>query len=239
MTGGAPAAAKQGLIIMKMFGLGKAAFAAVALFAASAQADVLYNNGSSSYDFDAWVLANGLKVSNSFTLANAALIDEFSFDTWNYPVDSIVLKVAWSISSTPFGTTLGGGTNNTSQVSTLLFDNGKGYKIERNLVPIGPLYLTAGTYWLNLGTATTNDGQIAYWDINHGPSHAVHSTLGDLSNAGCISYFGLDKSCSSTFTIRGIERDAAVPEPASWALMITGFGLVGTVLRRRATLATA
>ncbi|TFU03831.1 PEP-CTERM sorting domain-containing protein [Polymorphobacter arshaanensis] len=27
--------------------------------------------------------------------------------------------------------------------------------------------------------------------------------------------------------------NAAVPEPASWALMIAGFGLVGTTLRRR------
>ena len=32
---------------------------------------------------------------------------------------------------------------------------------------------------------------------------------------------------------------AAVPEPASWALMIVGFGMVGGALRRRASLATA
>lgn len=32
---------------------------------------------------------------------------------------------------------------------------------------------------------------------------------------------------------------ATVPEPASWALMITGFGLVGSALRRRRVAATA
>lgn len=29
------------------------------------------------------------------------------------------------------------------------------------------------------------------------------------------------------------ELRSAIPEPASWALMITGFGLTGTALRRR------
>jgi hypothetical protein len=31
----------------------------------------------------------------------------------------------------------------------------------------------------------------------------------------------------------------AVPEPASWALMIAGFGLVGAAMRRRQTIASA
>ena len=30
-----------------------------------------------------------------------------------------------------------------------------------------------------------------------------------------------------------VLREAAVPEPASWALMIAGFGLTGAALRRR------
>lgn len=35
------------------------------------------------------------------------------------------------------------------------------------------------------------------------------------------------------------ETSGAVPEPASWALMVTGFGLMGGALRRRATLVAA
>jgi hypothetical protein len=32
----------------------------------------------------------------------------------------------------------------------------------------------------------------------------------------------------------GVRLDASVPEPATWALLITGFGMVGAAMRRRA-----
>ncbi len=37
----------------------------------------------------------------------------------------------------------------------------------------------------------------------------------------------------------GVSLTAAVPEPASWALMLGGFGIVGAALRRRATTTVA
>ncbi len=66
---------------------------------------------------------------------------------------------------------------------------------------------------------------------------------------------GLSIASGSTFAIRWVDLDAngaddglaiddlsvlaapvsAVPEPASWALMLTGFGLAGAMLRRRRT----
>lgn len=52
------------------------------------------------------------------------------------------------------------------------------------------------------------------------------------SVAGGQAFYGNDRLGS--FTIPAQDA-GAVPEPASWALMITGFGLVGAGLRRRST----
>lgn len=47
-------------------------------------------------------------------------------------------------------------------------------------------------------------------------------------------------SVANSFTVRSsAEWSPAVPEPASWAMMIAGFGLVGTLLRRQRRLITA
>ena len=56
----------------------------------------------------------------------------------------------------------------------------------------------------------------------------------------------IDEPCgcdAKTFTEQAVGDytltiGAAVPEPASWALMIAGFGLAGTALRRRRAIAT-
>ena len=56
-------------------------------------------------------------------------------------------------------------------------------------------------------------------------------------------FFGLDEGSrdaakiKATFTlVRGVS---AVPEPATWAMMISGFGMAGVALRRRRTVSAA
>ena len=52
--------------------------------------------------------------------------------------------------------------------------------------------------------------------------------------------FGFDQSGGIGFDNLIVRATiAAVPEPASWTMMLTGFGLLGTAMRRRATIATA
>jgi PEP-CTERM motif len=54
--------------------------------------------------------------------------------------------------------------------------------------------------------------------------------FGNLSDANG----GLNSAASANFTLDWtISEGGAVPEPASWAMLITGFGLVGATARRR------
>jgi len=47
-----------------------------------------------------------------------------------------------------------------------------------------------------------------------------------------MTQFALDASVNGSFTTTSLGT-AAVPEPASWAMMLGGFGLVGGAMRRR------
>ena len=80
----------------------------------------------------------------------------------------------------------------------------------------------SGFGFLTFDTVNTfNDGIYSVLDISNGAA-----TNGTLSTAGAISLFG------------GNLVAAAAPEPATWGMMILGFGVVGTAMRRRQKLAT-
>ncbi len=68
--------------------------------------------------------------------------------------------------------------------------------------------------------------------LNHAlVDNVVFSSFGGTAHpgyGGCCTHFALDN-----LTVNG-----AVPEPASWALMLSGFAFVGAALRRRVTTAT-
>ena len=93
--------------------------------------------------------------------------------------------------------------------------------------------------------------------IGNGAS-VVYATFGGLASGGKIDWFsnsqtvtaangteftvvfddlkGLQLGSSKELSAR-ITLDSVVPEPASWALMIGGFGMAGATLRRRRALA--
>ena len=110
--------------------------------------------------------------------------------------------------------------------------------------------LSAGTLTLNsvgLGgwPNTVRNIQVRVYDLSYTLlSSAAHNTtppalldvaLGQNSTAGLIFQFGIDgfnggiQNLSFTFD-NGV---GGVPEPASWAMMIAGFGLTGAAMRRR------
>ncbi len=88
------------------------------------------------------------------------------------------------------------------------------------------------------GTVAENfsldSGPPGYNDPFGGPSYSAyvldHSCFNRYSNINDVCAAG-EPGVNYAFRIN------AVPEPATWALMITGFGLVGATLRRRRTVA--
>lgn len=82
-----------------------------------------------------------------------------------------------------------------------------------------------------------------------GGASLVATANGNQSDAGTNRRFYFDfgsekintiefKSTSNSFEFDNIAAAAAVPEPATWAMLITGFGLVGLSMRRRNRIAT-
>lgn len=56
---------------------------------------------------------------------------------------------------------------------------------------------------------------------------------------GFIDFYGAQRTGDWALSINGAFKAGAVPEPASWMMLIAGFGLVGAVKRRRAQRAVA
>lgn len=81
-----------------------------------------------------------------------------------------------------------------------------------------------GTYWVSFVP-----------DIGFPPQWGWATSATGTNNA-YQDFFGVGApiNVNLAFTVLG----RAVPEPASWAMMIAGFGLVGAAMRRRATLVT-
>jgi hypothetical protein len=97
--------------------------------------------------------------------------------------------------------------------------------------------------------AAAQDGGLALFDIDTG--NGLANFFGDITFAGTPDaplfspgvYF-LTEANQPEFPGRGELTitslgTAAVPEPAAWALMIAGFGLVGAAARRRTVRAIA
>jgi hypothetical protein len=122
---------------------------------------------------------------------------------------SISLSTVTATTGTPvtFSSSFGNFVGNITNVATIPSPNARvGLNIFGNFSPIGSLSaFTPGPADLTL--SFTQTGELGPND----PQPAV----------------------SGSFTFSSPSITAAVPEPASWAMLITGFGMTGAVLRRR------
>ena len=203
-----------------------ASVAVLAAASATAQTTV-YDNGPINGTITAWTLADFQHITNSFTLSQTTTITGFTFGGWS--------NAGQTITSVEYG--FGSSTDNAiTGISALTYgdvvpDTGFGgsYDVRNYTGSVAPITLGAGTWYFTLGAAATSDGSYAYWDINNGPSDAY------ANGSSLAGVYGPTSSTAFSLTSGG-----AVPEPASWALMVGGFGLVGGAMRaRRRTVAFA
>ena len=95
-----------------------------------------------------------------------------------------------------------------------------------------PASSTGQTSYFTIG-GVVDGGQLIWNSVS--PITAVDGSVFTVSFAN-LSGFEIGKSISDDVTI---TLNSAVPEPASWALMIGGLGLTGFALRRRRVAAAA
>jgi hypothetical protein len=103
--------------------------------------------------------------------------------------------------------------------------------------PIPGLRATVnGTTILNtLVTPYTNNNGSADWVNYTGSFQSGAATSVTLSLFNDTQQFSFNDMVIDDISFQGPAALSAVPEPATWAMMIGGFGLVGGAMRRRAT----
>lgn len=110
---------------------------------------------------------------------------------------------------------------------------------------VAPVLLAAGSYTIGAYYPTNQDGFIGSADGNEVVvSSASWMTFGQgVARTDGSEFLARPESVVGDVFQPGFFgpnfQSAAVPEPASWAMMIAGFGLAGAALRRRVRVAYA
>ncbi len=206
----------------------------VTLFVSPAAAQVLYSNGPTDGNTDAWAINFGAIVSDTLNITTGnSTITGANFVMWLFPGDTMT-SAELSITSSEFGgTSYFDETVNFTQGSCT--GNMYGYNICNESTSFSGPTLNSGTYWLSLQNTNVPHGDPVYWDENSGPSQAFHccGTQEPVTNAvGTIP--------SESFTVMGSSfagkdsKDSSpqsTPEPSS--ILVLGSGILGVAAMLR------
>lgn len=197
----------------------------------AAHADtVVYDNGSLTIsggnETVAWVQSENftLSANTAITGAGVYLAAHAGITSWDGSFQYYIFADASGI---PGGILASGST--TPAVTDSGFSwccGGDAYKFAFNI----PVFNAAAgiTYWLGIhaGDPTNFNRDDVYWVSSTGNG----SANGEESFGGTFNNWSDNGREHAFFLVNGV---AAVPEPATWLLMLAGFGMIGFVARRR------
>jgi hypothetical protein len=222
------------------------AAAALSLAAGGAQATVILGNQANFHnafsgfnptlipDWDGYV-------AQRFTLSSTAVLTLAQFTagvshSFDEGTDIPNFLANWQVraaaGSTP-GSILASGSTAATHGAPF---SGGGTLVDINSFALPSVTLGPGVYYFVLqGVSDTLAGTI---QMSSSPGPLTFTTNGGTTWQD-IDPSGLAPSLGWAIRLEGNIIGGGVPEPASWALMITGFGLTGAALRRRRALAFA
>jgi hypothetical protein len=199
--------------------MGVALAAAIGAASVDAQTTVVIDHGTAQGQLGVGV-PSGTKITSRFTLAEDTTISGFTFGGWTW-YDYSITSVDWGFDSAADGRNYDDdGTASLSHGDTL-FTLGGQSTVKEYTAWITPQVLAAGTYFFTLQNFQTD----------FGPAYV------DASNAG-LTYTDFEMINNSVENWMSpphyqLLSGSPAPEPASWAMMLGGFGLIGGMLRSR------
>lgn len=196
-------------------------------FAAPLLSDTGFSGTATTIDFSSPGLAAGTVASNQFAGVTFSATNGSVFYSSGDP--GIYSGGLTGFAGTYLDNFTGGFTTNTSSVYTIAFAslvNRAGAYFESNF---GAPAITLSAF----SGATLVDSF-----IYNNPSCCSSSAFLGFSDIAFDS-IQLSNITGNDFIMDTLRFDGAVPEPASWAMLITGFGLTGAAMRRRRAVVVA
>lgn len=209
------------------------------------------------------IITAGLLAAMLAVAATPASAAEFAFLSGKNPaswtVDEITLSVrGWSTSTARSDTPAAGsataysgagyGVINASSDNSHTIDNSGAYDFVRldfsKAVTLDKVTLAQfgdTDAWVSYGDKATNMTSTAGWSsfVNNGADYLggnVNRSFSVGKNVAASVWLigaGRNTGTNDSFKLSSINVTAAVPEPATWAMMLVGFGSVGAAMRRR------
>jgi hypothetical protein len=222
---------KQGVLLLKLNMLLAGTAVAIAFGAAAAHADTITYNSNPT---PGWVFGTGNNSPNNTAVdmgSNGLELDLRAHERFHLPPNSVGNLYSFATGQDigiDFGVFALSAINASTAVTLTVFDIGHNHSqsFDPALIPDNTTTLSGGVGFQN-SEALMFPVMDSLYNMNDNNSFLV--TLASTVQGGPALQIAVNQGLGATVG----SLNGGVPEPASWALMIMGFGAVGAVMRRR------